>query len=165
MRTMGLSLGNGPRVPQLLGLCASKAWSPSTVPGGRVLEGREGPAHSVVERFWCFSVSEFKCPSPFDFFDLHRWILPPATASGPGPLLSTEVQMNFCVFFRWTMEDLELINKWAFQGERMIHGNPSGVDNTISTWGRGCLRLVFFIFIILEILRIIVDAQAVGLGE
>uniref|UniRef100_A0A8I3S398 Mevalonate kinase n=1 Tax=Canis lupus familiaris TaxID=9615 RepID=A0A8I3S398_CANLF len=40
---------------------------------------------------------------------------------------------------RWTMEDLELINKWAFQGERMIHGNPSGVDNTISTWG-GALR-------------------------
>ncbi|XP_048198752.1 mevalonate kinase isoform X2 [Perognathus longimembris pacificus] len=36
---------------------------------------------------------------------------------------------------RWGEADLELINKWAFQGERVIHGNPSGVDNTVSTWG------------------------------
>ncbi|XP_044932649.1 mevalonate kinase isoform X3 [Mustela putorius furo] len=40
---------------------------------------------------------------------------------------------------RWAVKDLELINKWAFQGERMIHGNPSGVDNAVSTWG-GALR-------------------------
>uniref|UniRef100_A0A673V603 mevalonate kinase n=1 Tax=Suricata suricatta TaxID=37032 RepID=A0A673V603_SURSU len=40
---------------------------------------------------------------------------------------------------RWSAEALELINKWAFQGERMIHGDPSGVDNAVSTWG-GALR-------------------------
>ncbi|XP_077016192.1 LOW QUALITY PROTEIN: mevalonate kinase [Tamandua tetradactyla] len=40
---------------------------------------------------------------------------------------------------RWTEKDLELINRWAFQGERVIHGNPSGVDNAVSTWG-GALR-------------------------
>ncbi|XP_008070616.1 mevalonate kinase isoform X2 [Carlito syrichta] len=47
--------------------------------------------------------------------------------------------LAICQKQRWMEEDLELINKWAFQGERVIHGNPSGVDNAISTWG-GALR-------------------------
>ncbi|KAM3611427.1 uncharacterized protein V6R79_018388 [Siganus canaliculatus] len=42
---------------------------------------------------------------------------------------------------RWCQEDLELINSWAFQGEMMIHGNPSGVDNAVGTWG-GMLRFM-----------------------
>ncbi|XP_062490753.1 LOW QUALITY PROTEIN: mevalonate kinase-like, partial [Pezoporus occidentalis] len=39
----------------------------------------------------------------------------------------------------WTEGELALINHWAFQGERVIHGNPSGVDNALGTWG-GALR-------------------------
>ncbi|KAM3414688.1 Mevalonate kinase [Cercospora zeina] len=36
-------------------------------------------------------------------------------------------------------KQLERINRWAFVGELLIHGNPSGVDNTVSTNGHAVL--------------------------
>uniref|UniRef100_A0A8C5T0K3 Mevalonate kinase n=1 Tax=Laticauda laticaudata TaxID=8630 RepID=A0A8C5T0K3_LATLA len=41
----------------------------------------------------------------------------------------------------WTKEELDVINRLAFKGEQVIHGNPSGVDNAVSTWG-GALQYV-----------------------
>lgn len=34
---------------------------------------------------------------------------------------------------------IERINRWAFVGELCIHGNPSGVDNTVATGGKAVL--------------------------
>ncbi|PYH92362.1 mevalonate kinase [Aspergillus ellipticus CBS 707.79] len=34
---------------------------------------------------------------------------------------------------------IERINRWAFVGELCIHGNPSGVDNTVSTGGKAVI--------------------------
>ncbi|XP_068506180.1 protein FAM222A isoform X2 [Syngnathus scovelli] len=58
-----------------------------------------------------------------------------ASGAIPAPLKELEPTA------RWCQEDLELINSWAFQGEMIIHGNPSGVDNAVGTWG-GMLRFL-----------------------
>jgi mevalonate kinase len=34
---------------------------------------------------------------------------------------------------------IERINRWAFVGEMCIHGNPSGIDNTVSAGGKAVL--------------------------
>lgn len=42
---------------------------------------------------------------------------------------------------RPSSSELELINSWAYAGETVLHGTPSGLDNTVSCYG-GAIKFV-----------------------
>lgn len=55
-----------------------------------------------------------------------------SSLSHPPPAVQCKPSGSVCM---WSEQDLNTINKWGFEAEKLIHGQPSGIDNSVSTLG------------------------------
>ena len=64
--------------------------------------------------------------------------IPTAMGLGSSAAASVAIVRAFDTAFGLQLGDAE-VNRIAFACEKLAHGNPSGIDNTLATWGRPVL--------------------------
>jgi len=69
--------------------------------------------------------------------------LPVGAGLGSSAAYGVSLVSSLLTFFNHIEKDkfkekdtLKLINDWAFIAEKIAHGNPSGIDNSVSTYGK-----------------------------
>jgi mevalonate kinase len=73
-----------------------------------------------------------------------RSFLPIGGGLGSSASYSTALASTLLIYYNHlndleSQESLEKVNQWALISEKIIHGNPSGIDNTITVYGGALL--------------------------
>ncbi|CED82307.1 mevalonate kinase [Phaffia rhodozyma] len=110
--------------------------------------GNGGEREKVATMAFLYLLVLLSKGKPSEPFELTaRSALPMGAGLGSSAALSTSLALVFLLHFSHLSPtttgrestiptaDTEVIDKWAFLAEKVIHGNPSGIDNAVSTRG------------------------------
>ncbi|KAI9501111.1 Mevalonate kinase [Coemansia spiralis] len=100
----------------------------------------EGPGRTAVLAFVYLFGCLFAGDRERGFTVCVRSLLPVGSGLGSSAALNVTLAAALLRLSGQITEDLsdgdrELVNSWAFRGEQVAHGTPSGIDNTVATFG------------------------------
>ena len=125
----------------LFGICKEERWGSlpgfhvtikSNLPFGAGLGSSAAYSVCLAAGLLC-ATGAISRPSTSDVKPPHP---PPLDPPDIPELLTSQLGGHACPHWSsWGHHDLELINKWGYEAEKLMHGMPSGIDNSISTFG------------------------------
>jgi mevalonate kinase len=76
-----------------------------------------------------------------------RSALPVGAGLGSSASYAVVLSSGLLRIYKGAGRPVEEVNGWAFMAEKVIHGNPSGLDNTLCTYGGLLFLSIMFILI------------------